>query len=336
MSQLVCPDNQPIAYDFHGDIPLDTPFSKISPTDIHIYLDLDTNTGKNACGQNCQHCWFVNYEKVHKKSFSLEEGYQIKSSLNDEGYKVFARYVDSFSLQGEFMRIHGPAHNREFRQEENHAPTETMKKGDAWTSGRPLLNENYRELLDLAVASGYGTISITFHGLIDSQLQIRSEHYYPIKGTFSGSNTAKAIARIKEYNCSKQNEDPTFQPIRINIGATLNSVIDKTFGVNLDKEWFLAECGIDRKLPPTNYRPGGGVWIPPQNGILQKLPEIALPPFVLESQITGEVGTRFQGGVKSGLFLGGYVITGDSEDQVIENIQATAQWFNDNTTWSQS
>lgn len=41
--------NQPIAYDYHGEIPFNIPFSKIESKDIHIYLDLDTNTGRNAC-----------------------------------------------------------------------------------------------------------------------------------------------------------------------------------------------------------------------------------------------------------------------------------------------
>jgi hypothetical protein len=209
--------NLPIAYDFHGDIPFEVPFANIEPKDIHIYLDLDTKTGKNTCEQNCNHCWFVNYEKVHNKSFDLEEGRRIKDMLSKEGYKVFARYVDSFALQGDFMRIHGPAHNREFRQEQDHKPTDTMKKGDAWTSGRPLLADNYVELLDLAAASGYGTISITFHGLIGEDGQLKDEKYYPIKGVFSGANTEKVIARISSYNARPTTEEP----IRVNIGLTI-------------------------------------------------------------------------------------------------------------------
>ncbi|MCC8465058.1 MULTISPECIES: hypothetical protein [Photorhabdus] len=31
--------NKPIVYDFHGDKPLNTPFTDIKPQDIHIYLD---------------------------------------------------------------------------------------------------------------------------------------------------------------------------------------------------------------------------------------------------------------------------------------------------------
>ncbi len=222
-------NNLPIAYDYHGDIPFEVPFSNISPKDIHIYLDLDTYTGKNSCEQNCNHCWFVNYQKVHKKSFDIGEGLEIKKVLSKEGYKVFARYVDSFAMNGDFMRIHGPAHNREFRQEDDHKITDTMKKGDAWTSGRPLLKDNYIEMLDLAVASGYGTISITYHGLIDENLKIKNEILYPIRGVFSGANTEKVIARINEYNnlrkqtpIRNQNElESPWEPLRVNIGLTI-------------------------------------------------------------------------------------------------------------------
>lgn len=209
--------NLPIAYDYHGDIPFHVPFAEIKPSDIHIYLDLDTKTGKGTCEQNCNHCWFVNYQKVHNKSFDIIEGRKMKDALSQEGYKVFARYVDSFALKGDFMRVHGPAHNREFRQDINHTPTQTMVKGDAWTSGRPLLADGYIELLDLAVESGYGTVSITFHGLIDSEYKLKNHNQYPIKGVFAGVDTEKVVARIREYNRLR----PHQEPLRINIGVTV-------------------------------------------------------------------------------------------------------------------
>jgi hypothetical protein len=210
--------NQAIAYDFHGDTPFTVPFSQIEPRDIHVYLDLDTKVGKKTCGQTCSHCWFVNYEKGHDKSFRTDEGVRIKESLERSGFRVFARYTDSFAYNGDFMKLFGPAHNRSFHQELEHVPTETMKAGDAWTSGRPLLAENYKELLDLARSSGYGTISITFHGLIDENLELHDESSYPLKGVFSGSNTEKVIRRIQAYNSELPDNRDTF---RINIGLTL-------------------------------------------------------------------------------------------------------------------
>jgi hypothetical protein len=211
------PLNQPIAYDFHGDIPFSTPFRKIDPENIHIYLDLDTKIGKQTCGQACTHCWFVNYEKVHNKQFNIDEGVVIKKSLEQIGYKVFARYVDSFAYNGDFMRLYGPVHNREFRQENGHVPTKTMHKGDAWTSGAPLLKDNYLEILDLAAESGYGTISMTFHGLFDENINFKPESEYPIKGVFHGQSLETVVQRIKHYNLNREAKDQ----LRVNIGITI-------------------------------------------------------------------------------------------------------------------
>lgn len=218
-------DNAPIAYDFHGDTPFSVPFAEIRPEDIHIYLDLDTKVGKNTCGQKCTHCWFVNYEKVYNKSFEMAEGPLIKAGLEAEGYHVYPRYTDSFAYDGEFMRIYGPANNREFRQESDHRPTETMEKGDAWTSGRPLLADNYVELLDLARESGYGTISITYHGVIDENLAVPDDGSYPIKGVFSGAETEKVLRRIQDYNQARRlavagTGEPADE-FRVNIGVTV-------------------------------------------------------------------------------------------------------------------
>ena len=220
-------ENLPVAYDFHGDIPFSVPFEQIKPEDIHIYLDLDTKVGKDTCGQACNHCWFVNYEKVFDKSFSVEEGRSIKESLEALGYHVYPRYVDSFSYGGDFMRIYGPAHNREFRQDSDHKPTETMRKGDAWTSGRPLLGDDYITLLDIARESGYGTISITYHGLIDPDLRVIDDKSYPIKGVFSGADCEEVVRRIFSYNegerCRSGGARGTDadEAFRVNIGITI-------------------------------------------------------------------------------------------------------------------
>lgn len=209
-------NNLPIAYDFHGDTPFTVPFEQIKPEDIHIYLDLDTKVGKNTCGQNCSHCWFVNYEQAFDRAFDVNEGLLIKQGLEKAGYKIYPRYVDSFGYNGDFMRLYGPAHNREFRQDSDHRPTDTMHKGDAWTSGRPLLADNYAQLLDVARDSGYGTISITFHGLIDQDLKVIDGKDYPIKGVFGGTQCEKVVRRIFQYNA-----DAGSEVFRVNIGITV-------------------------------------------------------------------------------------------------------------------
>ncbi|MEU2392501.1 radical SAM protein [Streptomyces sp. NPDC007369] len=217
--------NAPISYDFHGDEPFSTPFREIKPQDIHIYLDLDTKVGKNTCGQKCTHCWFVNYEKVYDKSFAMEEGPLILQGLRSRGYHVYPRYVDSFAYDGAFMQLYGTANNREFRQETDHIPTATMEKGDAWTSGRPLLADDHERLLDLAVEHGYGTVSITYHGLIGEDLTVTDHRNYPIKGVFSGAETEEVLRRIARYNEKHRAGTPAGDPapdaFRTNIGVTI-------------------------------------------------------------------------------------------------------------------
>jgi hypothetical protein len=210
--------NLPLSYDFHGDAPLDTPFRQIPNQDIHIYLDLDTKTGKDTCGQTCDHCWFNTYEKVNGKSFSPQEGKLVFDAISSKGFKVFPRYTDSFSYNGEFMRLFGTANNREFRQELDHKETKTMKGGDAWTSGLPLIRDNYIELLDVARDYGYKTISFTFHGLLDETLSFLGMNEYPIKGVFPGPKLVTVIQRIHAYNEAHRDSGHEF---RMNVGLTV-------------------------------------------------------------------------------------------------------------------
>ncbi|AHY08171.1 hypothetical protein [Serratia plymuthica] len=213
--------NMDMSYDYHGDIDFRVPFTSIKNEDIHFYLDVDTFVGKDTCGQNCNHCWFVNYEKVFSKSFGINEGHEIYRKLTDQNFNIYPRYVDSFAHNGEFMDIYGPAHNREFRSGEDKNETDTMIAGDAWTSGKPLLQKNYKELLDKAVKNGYGTISITFHGLVNDaeECSLHSHADYPIKGVFPGAKCIEVISRIKSYSLESGDNNL----IRVNIGITVGT-----------------------------------------------------------------------------------------------------------------
>jgi len=219
-------DNAPIVYEFHSDAPLGIPFAQIAPEDIHIYLNLDTKIGKDTCGQRCEHCWFVNYDDVYDMAFDMTEGPHIKNGLEALGYRVFPRYVDSFGYQGKFLSLFGSTNNREFRQESQSRATDTMESGDAWTSGRPLLGDGYVELLDLAKANGYGTISTTFHGLLDDDLRIVDGRGFPLKGVLRGSDLEKVVHRIHDYNerhAGAAPDDGTAprKAFRVNITVTL-------------------------------------------------------------------------------------------------------------------
>ncbi|RJS27439.1 ATP-dependent carboxylate-amine ligase [Corallococcus sp. H22C18031201] len=119
-------------------------------------------------------------------------------------------------------------------------------------------------------------------------------------------------------------------------GGMISSNIVYSFDLNIDKEWLLAECGLAQPLGPRAYRPGGGVVIPPLNGVLEHLPRGNEPEYVREVVFTSSEGQRFHGGVKSGLFLAGYVIAGDSEEEVSTNMFGVADWFAKSAKWQLS
>ncbi|KAB1980784.1 ATP-grasp domain-containing protein [Streptomyces triticiradicis] len=117
-------------------------------------------------------------------------------------------------------------------------------------------------------------------------------------------------------------------------GGMISAMVRHAFGIDLDKEWLYAECGLPSTVDTSRYRPAGALCIPPRNGVLEQLPTAAEQPgCVREEMFTGAVGQEFHGGVKSGLFLAGYVVDGDSEEDVAANLERVAGWFSDNSRW---
>ncbi|MEU8686210.1 ATP-dependent carboxylate-amine ligase [Streptomyces sp. NPDC048611] len=117
-------------------------------------------------------------------------------------------------------------------------------------------------------------------------------------------------------------------------GGMISSMVRHAFGIDLDKEWLYAECGLPGTLGTPAYRPTGALCIPPSNGVLTRLPSGDEPRCVQEAALTGRVGQEFHGGVKSGLFLAGYVVGGDTEEDVAANLEQVAAWFADRAEWS--
>ncbi len=117
-------------------------------------------------------------------------------------------------------------------------------------------------------------------------------------------------------------------------GAMISSTISQSFGINIDKEWFYAECGLPRTIPnQLSYQPSGGIVIPPLNGILEHMPSGNEPSYVRAVELSGVEGQRYHGGVKSGYFVAGYVVDGQSEDEVARNMSNVAEWFAQNARW---
>src|SRR5262249_8536840 len=62
------PFNSPIIYDDHGDVPLDTPFEELEPSNITFYLELDTRVGERTCRQTCEHCFYIREEEARNRT----------------------------------------------------------------------------------------------------------------------------------------------------------------------------------------------------------------------------------------------------------------------------
>ena len=108
-----------------------------------------------------------------------------------------------------------------------------------------------------------------------------------------------------------------FCEIRSCTGGTLvRSLVEYSFGFNIDKTWLLAECGIFTEKDLRLRRFGGWMISPPQNGKLGfgEVPHNPLPDCVRDSQDCGT--TR-----------AGYIIKGNSEQEVRYNMDRTANWF---------
>ncbi|MFH8476719.1 hypothetical protein [Streptomyces sp. NPDC018000] len=52
-----------------------------------------------------------------------------------------------------------------------------------------------------------------------------------------------------------------------------------------------------------------------------------------ESPLSGTTGQQFNSGAKQGLFLAGYVVDGESVEDVAADLERVAGWFSDNTRW---
>jgi hypothetical protein len=67
--------------------------------------------------------------------------------------------------------------------------------------------------------------------------------------------------------------------------------------------------------------------------MLEHLPIGDEPECVREVAMAGSAGQVYHGGVKSGLFLAGYVVGGSSEESVAANMERVVSWFAERVRW---
>src|SRR5262249_54199542 len=129
---------------------------------------------------------------------------RLMEDLRARGYKVFPLISDNFADDGEFLRVFGnplaasPVHD--YREGSDRRAAKTMERGEMWTSGAPLLDENWWDLLCTGIENGFGTVTITFHGVPGEDLSLRPRDEYPIKGVFHGLDTEVVIARVHRFD----------------------------------------------------------------------------------------------------------------------------------------
>ncbi|WP_405683814.1 acetyl-CoA carboxylase biotin carboxylase subunit family protein [Streptomyces sp. NBC_00057] len=123
-------------------------------------------------------------------------------------------------------------------------------------------------------------------------------------------------------------------------GALTGAALRAAAGVDLDKEWFLAQTGHSQHgLVPCVHgaapgRSAGWVVFYPERGRLAALPQ-SPPPFVAEQRLRGAVGTTYRGGEKSGVYLAGYVVTGRHADEVEDRMREVATWYAAQVRWEE-
>ena len=196
--------NPPILFDDHGDRPLTDDFADISPREITMYMEVDTRVGKKTCRQQCEHCFYIREEEARKRVISLPEARAVMRMLQAKGHPTYVMVADNFADNGEFLRIFGDKKSapqcHSTREGSERDLPEMMESGEAWTSGAPLLDDNYEELLCTALDNGFGSIAFTFHGLVRDDLTLEPHERYPIRGTFPGADAERVVARVHAFN----------------------------------------------------------------------------------------------------------------------------------------
>lgn len=165
---------QPIIFDDHTD------HSK-----IELYYYVDTRVGKPTCMAKCEHCWL---DREHSKDFAqdVEEAKRIIAALRAQNCRVSPMVSDTFAMDGHYLRA------GLFRNNDDWA-----HGNGAWTSGRPLLRDNWEELLELAVGEGMSTIALTSHGTENKDVGL--------KGITQPDYVRQAVARIHDFNARHGN-----------------------------------------------------------------------------------------------------------------------------------
>ena len=159
---------KPILFDDHTD-----------ESKIELMYFVDSRVGKRTCKARCEFC-FLKRPHLEDHAQDIDEAQHIIGQLRAQGYSVMPIVSDTFAENGRYLR------SGLFKGGEWY-----MGKA-AWSSGRPLLQDNWEELLDLCIDNGIDTIVMTSHGTEDKER--------PFKGLTQPSIVREAVGRVHSYS----------------------------------------------------------------------------------------------------------------------------------------
>lgn len=122
-------------------------------------------------------------------------------------------------------------------------------------------------------------------------------------------------------------------------GARIVSQIELAYGINIDREHFMAECGEYRnaqikKIISKENRISVQLAYYPKNGVLTKIEEsIPNKSWIHEFIVNGIVGRRYHGAIKSGKGLITVVFSAENRDDIESKIQELNFWVTNNIQW---
>ncbi len=119
-------------------------------------------------------------------------------------------------------------------------------------------------------------------------------------------------------------------------GGYIRQAIIQTFGIDLTKCNVQAQSGLEVSFPKKEniHKYCGFVLMPIKDGKLMSLPDNVEMDWITEHTINGVVGETYEQSESSLDNLASFLIEGNSEEDLINKINWTAEWFENNTEWS--
>lgn len=124
-------------------------------------------------------------------------------------------------------------------------------------------------------------------------------------------------------------------------GGRVNVYIEQAYGVNLNKSWLLAQCGVilpisetlqQTPLPqPKEYT--GFVLIPPRKGQFMGATANQLPEWVTEYRVVAKPGQRYNDPKSSVDHVASLIVKGRTDEEVFDRLTQVVTWMERNMEW---